>query len=63
LTEGRVIVTFDEDFLELASKGIAHAGISYRFQGNRSIGDMVRTLELYWELVDADEMRGKVVFL
>ena len=39
---GRVVCTEDDDFIKLASQGIAHAGIIYGEQDKHSIGDWVR---------------------
>ena len=36
----RVIVSFDDDFLVLASRGTAHCGIAYCHQRERSIGQV-----------------------
>lgn len=60
---GRVLVTFDADFLAKAQFGLPHAGIAYRFQGNENIGRIIRTLELYWELLEAEDMVGHVEYL
>ena len=61
--EKRVLVTCDADFLRLHVKGVEHAGIAFCHQGERSIGDVIRTLLLMYELLDPDEMRGHVEFL
>lgn len=61
--QGRVIVTFDDDFLYLASQVRGHAGIAYRYQGNANIDKIIRSLELVWELLEASEMLGRVEFL
>ncbi|MEA5594262.1 DUF5615 family PIN-like protein [Rivularia sp. UHCC 0363] len=46
LTENRVIVTHDDDFIKLHSKGIPHAGIVYCHQNQRSIGEIISYLLL-----------------
>jgi predicted nuclease of predicted toxin-antitoxin system len=63
LSQGRVIFTQDDDFLRLAQAGIAHAGIAYCRQGSRSIGEIIRGLILIWELLEPEEMVGRVEFL
>lgn len=63
LSEGRVIVTHDDDFLILASLGQAHAGIAYCKQNSRSIGDVVRSLMLIYEVLTAEEMVGQIEYL
>ena len=62
-SQSRVIVTFDDDFLAAASHGVTHSGIAYRFQGNENIGRMIRSLELIWELLEIDDMAGRVEYL
>ena len=63
LSEGRVIVTHDDDFLALASSGIEHAGICYCRQQKHSIGELLRTLLVVRECCSQDDMRGHVEFL
>jgi uncharacterized protein with PIN domain len=60
--ESRVIVTQDHDFLRLHAEGIEHAGIAYAPQRS-SIGDLIRWLMLIHQILNADEMRGRVEFL
>src|SRR5689334_23014034 len=61
--ESRVIFSYDDDILRLASSGIAHSGIVFAQQRRRSVGDLVRGLVLLWERRDAVEMRGQVKYL
>jgi predicted nuclease of predicted toxin-antitoxin system len=63
LAEGRVIFTEDADMLALAAAGAAHAGLAYCHQNTRSIGQILRLLELVWEVYEPDEMRNRVEFL
>ena len=63
LREGRVIMTHDEDYLVLDSKGTAHAGIAYCHPRAGSIGEIVHGLVLIYECMAAEEMRGHVEFL
>ncbi|MFB6278762.1 MAG: DUF5615 family PIN-like protein [Salinibacter sp.] len=60
--EGRVLVTFDDDFLRLASETEQHAGVVFAPQG-KAIGEMVRGLTLIAEALEAEEMEGHVEFL
>jgi hypothetical protein len=60
--EARVIVTNDTDFLRLHDQGVQHAGLAY-YQQSQSIGDIIRGLELIWELLEPAEMRNRVEFL
>ena len=62
-TSGRILVTFDKDFLVYAATQTNHAGIAFHIQANAQIGRVIRSLELVWELLDADEMTGRVEYL
>jgi len=63
LAQKRVILSEDDDFLALAATGVEHAGLAYCRQNSRSIGEIVRALELIWEAYEPDEMRNRVEFL
>ena len=60
---GRVVVTHDADFLRLSATYSGHPGIAYCRMGSRSLGDMIRSLMLIYEVLSPDEMRGRVEFL
>lgn len=62
-SQQRVIFTQDRDFLVLHGAENEHAGIAYCIKGSRSIGDIIRGLILIWEVLDADEIKGKLEFL
>jgi predicted nuclease of predicted toxin-antitoxin system len=62
LSQRRVILTQDDDFLRLHAAGMKHAGIVYAAQGTR-IGDIIRGLMLIHDLLEADAMVGHVEFL
>ena len=59
---GRVLFTEDRDFLALAATH-EHPGLAYCAQNTRSIGQIVRGLQLIWEVYEPDEMRNRVEFL
>lgn len=63
LANSRVIFTQDQDFLRHHSEGLEHAGIVYAKQGDHTIGDIVRFLQLMNDCLDAEEMRGQLEFL
>lgn len=63
LEERRVLVTSDSDFLSFHAQGLPHWGIAYCHQQSRTIGQMVHTLELVWELLEPDDMKNRVEFL
>lgn len=59
----RVMMTQDRDFLRLASELEGdHAGIVYAPQG-RSIGELVRLLDLLAQVSNEEEMRGRVEYI
>ncbi len=60
---GRVLVTHDSDFLGLHQQQQVHAGIAYCAQGTRTIGQVVAGLVLIYEVLESDEMAGRVEFL
>jgi hypothetical protein len=63
LSQDRVIVTHDDDFLVLHSRGVRHAGIAYCHQGSRSIGELLRSLLLIHECLTPEQMEGRLEFL
>lgn len=62
LSKGRVIFTFDDDFLVLSSMKFEHCGIIYSHQ-RQSIGKIIRNLVLIWECLEPEYMYGNVEFL
>ena len=62
-SSGRVLVTQDDDFLQLHAQGMAHAGIAYCQQQSMSIGEMLRRLILIHDLLSPEELVGRVEFL
>ena len=60
--EGWVVVTRDGDFLQL-HHWQEHAGIVYCGQGTRSIGQLVAGLVLIYEILEPNDMEGRVEFL
>jgi predicted nuclease of predicted toxin-antitoxin system len=62
LEQGRVIVTHDDDFLKLASRGAAHSGIAFCHAEAHSIGEIVRYLNLMAECLLPEDMAGKIEF-
>lgn len=61
--ENRVLLTHDRHFLQLHSSGHTHTGIAYCDKDSRSIGEFLRSLILIWEILDPQDMLGKVEFL
>lgn len=60
--EGRVLFTQDDDFLRLHVAGVEHAGIAYAPQGT-AIGDIIRSLMLLYQVLEAEDMQGHVEYL
>jgi predicted nuclease of predicted toxin-antitoxin system len=63
LAEGRVIFTNDDDFLRLHDQSVPHPGIVYCHQQNRSVSEIIRALELLWEILEPDELANRVEFI
>ena len=62
LTQGRVILTLDDDFLKLAAQGHEHAGMVYAHQ-RTPIGEIISGLMLIYSVLSAEEMVGNIEFL
>jgi hypothetical protein len=60
---GRVIFTQDRDFLKLHAASVPHAGIAYCDKDTKSIGEIVTTLILIWEVYEPEEMVNRVEFI
>ncbi len=63
LAESRVIFTQDRDLLRINAAGVPHAGITYCPKDSKSLGELIDGPVLIWEVLDSDEMRGRVEFL
>lgn len=63
LIQGRVIFSEDAGFLALAHCGVKHAGLAYCQQNSRSISQIIRGLELIWEVYEPDEMQNRIEFV
>ena len=61
--EGRVVVTFDPDFLRLDARGIEHAGLAWCQSEKCSIGQLIAALILLHGVLDAEEMCNHVEYL
>lgn len=60
---GRVLCTFDPDFVQLTVEGFSHAGIILGQPEKHWIGDWVKGLTLYHAIYDGDEMLNRVEHL
>jgi hypothetical protein len=58
-----VLFTQDDDFLRIASLTSDHPGIAYCQQGTRSIGQIIESRVLIYEVYTPEEMVGRVEYL
>ncbi|MDZ7377295.1 MAG: DUF5615 family PIN-like protein [candidate division KSB1 bacterium] len=61
--QGRVLVTHDSDFLRLHDQGFPHCGIVFCRLGSKSIGQMIKSLILIYEILEPAEMMNCIEFL
>ena len=62
-SQGRVMVTCGRDFLVLASRGQAHAGIIYYAYGRYPVEEVIRRLVRLWEQHSDEDLLNRVEFL
>lgn len=60
---GRVLCTYDQDFLRLAAEGIEHRGIIFARQQKATIGGWIREIKAIQAQLSAEDIAGRVVFL
>jgi hypothetical protein len=60
---GRVLVTFDTDFLALHQSGVSHAGIAWCPEQKDGVSQLIQALLLVHGVLDADAMRNHVEHL
>lgn len=63
VSQNRVIITRDTDFLRIAASGKEHPGIGFYNSQNRSIGQVIRGMQLIWEVYEPEDMRNRVEYL
>jgi Domain of unknown function (DUF5615) len=63
LSAGRVMVTFDDDYLVLNAQGAAHAGIAFCSDRKHGVGGLIRAIENLSSVVTAEQAAGRVIFL
>lgn len=61
--EGRVLVTFDVDYLALHATGTAHAGIAWCPARKYGVGQQIAALELVHGAMTAAELVNNVEYL
>jgi predicted nuclease of predicted toxin-antitoxin system len=62
-SQSRVIITQDADFLRIASTGQDHPGMVYFPSQSRSLGQVIRAVQLIWEVLEPDDMRNHVEYI
>jgi predicted nuclease of predicted toxin-antitoxin system len=60
---GRVLCTYDSDFLRLAAENSEHAGIVFAQQEKMSIGSWIHGLRSFHSRLSAEEVYGQVLYL
>jgi len=60
---GRVLCTYDADFLRIANETTAHAGIVFAPQQKTSIGGWVREIRTLHSRYEAEDLESMVVYL
>jgi predicted nuclease of predicted toxin-antitoxin system len=63
LADGRMIFTEDDDYLALNGRGIPHAGIAYCHQQTRTVGEIIDSLVLIWEIYEPEEVANRIEYL
>jgi predicted nuclease of predicted toxin-antitoxin system len=63
LSQNRVIFTHDDDFVVLHQSGVTHSGITYCSQNRRSIGEILTSLILIWEVLEPEDIKNQLEFL
>jgi hypothetical protein len=61
--EGRVMVTFDTDYLALHQGGTPHEGIAWCPATKHSVGELICLQRLPHGVMERDSMRGHVEYL
>ena len=63
LSEGRIVVTHDDDYLRLHDQGIEHAGIVFCHADKYTPSQLQFMLRLLGECFTEEEMHGRVEYL
>ena len=62
-SQGRTLVTHDEDFLTILSQSPQHTGLVFCYKNRRTIGQIIRSLIFIWEALDPEDMQNQVEFI
>jgi len=60
---GRVLVTFDADFVILSARGIDHQGIAFCTASKHSIGELIYALLLVHDLLTLEDLINHIEFI
>jgi hypothetical protein len=60
---GRVLCTYDTDFLVLAAQNFKHAGVIFAPQQKMTIGGWIREIRALSNRVSAEEAAGQIIYL
>jgi predicted nuclease of predicted toxin-antitoxin system len=63
LIERRVIVTQDAGFIQQVAQSEKNYGVAFCEQGSRSIGEMIAALDLIYQVLEFDDMQGRVEYI
>lgn len=63
IATGRMIVTQDVGFLRAAAAGTGHPGIGFYAHQSRTVGQVIHSLQLIWEVYEPHEMVNCVEYL
>jgi predicted nuclease of predicted toxin-antitoxin system len=59
----RVILTHDEDYLIHAANSVPHAGIVFCHMGSRTIGEIVHSLVMIWEIAEPAALQDTIEWI
>jgi predicted nuclease of predicted toxin-antitoxin system len=62
-SQGRVLLTHDDDFLTIHGQFPQHAGLVFCYKNRRTIGQIIDGLILIWEALDPEDMQNKVEYI
>jgi hypothetical protein len=60
---GRVLVTFDDDYLHLATRTRDFSGIAYCHQDKYTIGELISVLQVLAGVMTVHDMKNHVEYL
>jgi hypothetical protein len=63
VSQGRVIVTQDTDFLRIVAIGQETPGVAFYPDQGRSVGQIIRKILFIWETSEPEEMPNSVEYL